>query len=370
MADNKKFPSPTQKIEFHLPFFNKTTNKGKPERNSSIELFRIIATLSVLIVHFNGWFIGGLPSKLDFNSFDWHWGQFLIGAASCVCVNLFIIISGYFGVKFKISSFVHIGLLLLGIFIPLHLIGFLLSHSFDLRLLLSQIWIITRSGYFIQCYLMLLFLSPLLNSFVKGNSRRSVLIWTLLLWSIEIWFGCIKEAKSLAFMNGYSFIHFVLIYMMARCVRLYQEEMLKCSKWIWFGGYFVSTCLLWLMLGSGIHLGYANPINIISSFCLFMPFLYYYYYSKPVNWIAKSTLAVYVIQVTYPVFGYLCDLDTNMLRSMPYGLYLLASIGVIMLVFMACVLYDKVLWKFFSPMEKIISSKIGEKNYYSALFNS
>lgn len=366
MANNQKNTPPNPNSNTA----DKRIKAEKTERNSSIELFRIIATLSVLIVHFNGWFVGGLPSKLDFKYFDWHWGQFLIGAASCVCVNLFLIISGYFGVKFKISSFVHIGLLLLGIFIPLHIIGFLLNHSFDLRLLLSQIWIITRSGYFIQCYLMLLFLSPLLNSFVKGNSRRSVLIWTLLLWSIEIWFGCIKEAKSLAFMNGYGFIHFALIYMMARCVRLHQDELLKLSKWIWIGGYIACTGLLWLMLGSGIHWEYANPINVISSFCLFMPFLYYNYYNKTVNWIAKSTLAVYVIQVTYPVFGYLCDLDTNMLGSLPYALYLLASLGVIAIVFMACILYDKILWKFFSPIEKFISSKMGEKHYYSTLFNS
>lgn len=34
---------------------NKPISKS---RNSNIELFRIVATLLVLIVHFNGWFVG------------------------------------------------------------------------------------------------------------------------------------------------------------------------------------------------------------------------------------------------------------------------------------------------------------------------
>lgn len=39
----------------------------KVERNSSIELFRILATFLVLVVHWNGWFVGGLPDTIHAN---------------------------------------------------------------------------------------------------------------------------------------------------------------------------------------------------------------------------------------------------------------------------------------------------------------
>lgn len=344
-------------------------SENTSERNSSIELFRIIATFTVLIVHFNGWFVGGIPDNLDFHKVDYRWVQSLIVACSGVCVNLFVIISGFWGVKFKISTFIHIGLLLLGFFIPFHLFGFIIENSFNLRLLLSQILILTRAGYFVQCYLMLLFLSPLLNLFIINNPRKSVLTWALLLWGIEFWFGCIKESPTLAFMHGYSVIHFVLIYMLARCVRLYKDILLKLSQWIWIVGYIINSLILWLMLAVGIHWEYANPINIISSFCLFIPFLYFNFKSGFVNWIAKSTFAVYIIQVTYPVFGLLCALDQKMLDNMFYGEYLLSSLGVMMIVFSVCILYDKVLWKLIGPLEKMISNRIGKKYNY-ALFNS
>ena len=34
-------------------------------RNSSVELFRILATIMVVIVHYNGWLAGGMPDHFD-----------------------------------------------------------------------------------------------------------------------------------------------------------------------------------------------------------------------------------------------------------------------------------------------------------------
>ena len=40
----------------------------KQERNSSIELFRILATFLVLVIHWNGWFVGGIPENVSWNN--------------------------------------------------------------------------------------------------------------------------------------------------------------------------------------------------------------------------------------------------------------------------------------------------------------
>ena len=39
----------------------------KKQRNSSVELFRILATFLVLIVHLNGWLLGGTPETFSPN---------------------------------------------------------------------------------------------------------------------------------------------------------------------------------------------------------------------------------------------------------------------------------------------------------------
>lgn len=97
------------------------------KRNSSIELYRIIATFTVLIVHFNGWFVGGM------RGFDYHQptlsgaGQMIIEALTCICVNMFLIISGYFGIRLKFTSVIRLCLLLALIYIPFYIVDVLLG---------------------------------------------------------------------------------------------------------------------------------------------------------------------------------------------------------------------------------------------------
>ena len=62
------------------------------ERNSSIELFRILATFLVLIVHWNGWFVGGMPGITRDTLSVFRGGQAIIESLSACCVNCFLLI--------------------------------------------------------------------------------------------------------------------------------------------------------------------------------------------------------------------------------------------------------------------------------------
>lgn len=92
--------------------------RGRKERNSSIELFRILAALLVLIVHLNGWMLGGLFDWDDISITPVHkYGQLAIISISCVCVNCFLLISGWFGLKLKYSAILKIWVTLVCIYI-------------------------------------------------------------------------------------------------------------------------------------------------------------------------------------------------------------------------------------------------------------
>ena len=264
-------------MEILHPFFS-----NKRLRNSSIELYRIIATFTVLIVHFNGWFVGGMPEKYDVsNPTIFRTGQMIIEAASCICVNLFLIISGYFGLRLKIITIIRLCMLLVLIYVSLYFLGVLIGDSFSVKSLFGRLYIISNAGYFIQCYLMLMFLSPLLNSFIEIYGKR-VLSWTLVFIFIEFWFGCVRDIDNFGFNKGYSIIHFTLMYMVARCIALYKDNMLKFSRIYWTVGYVVSTSVICLMyiLGISYTFHYSNPMVITSTICSFMSFLSKAYYNK------------------------------------------------------------------------------------------
>lgn len=336
------------------------------QRNSSIELYRIVATFTVLIVHFNGWFVGGMPENLDLaNPSAFRIGQAIIESATCICINMFLLISGYFGIRLKLSSVIRICLLLLFIYVPFYLVESCLKGAFSVGTLIRSLFIMTKSGYFVQCYLMLMFLSPVLNAFIEKMGKR-ILPWVIVFVFIEFWFDNIKELECLGFGSGYSIMHFVLIYMIARCLFLFNVDLVRVKIYWWVIGYLLFTIVICIQYVVGLKwtYDYSNPVCIMSSICSFMPFVYYNYHNRAINWIASSTFAVYVIQVADPAYSYLVRIDNHLLVSQTYGLYLLYVMGVISLFFTLCVLYDKVCGIFIGPITRKIHIKYDERFNY------
>ena len=318
---------------------------NRPQRNSSIELYRIIATFAVLIVHFNGWFLGDWPLP-DYNISNptlFRTGQMVIEALSIICVNMFVIISGYFSIKLRLRSIIKLYIYLALIYIPLYLLRYVSTHEFVLSDLLERCFVISYAGYFIQCYFMLMILSPVLNSFIEKYGRDS-LKWVLLFWGVEFWFSCVMNVEELGYNHGFSVIHFVLMYMIARCIRLYEDDIKKIKQSVWVFGYLLLTFIVIVSHIAGIKWcwDYSNPVIVLSSVCSFLPFLYKTYYNRVINWIASGTLAVYIIHVTYRIRLVLERLDMQLLETNIYPLYLVKISFVMLGVFVLSVLYGKI----------------------------
>lgn len=76
-------------------------NKG---RDSNIELLRVIAMFLVLIVH-SDFFSLGAPSKLDIqNNFLDSSLRVFFQSLSIACVDIFVVISGWFGIRPKVKG--------------------------------------------------------------------------------------------------------------------------------------------------------------------------------------------------------------------------------------------------------------------------
>ena len=316
------------------------------ERNSSVELYRIIATFAVLVFHFNGWLVGGMPKYFDFENISaFRVSQAIIESFSCICVNMFLVISGYFGIKLKWQSVLRICLLLFSIHIPFYLIDcFYFNTPFLLKEFLRKFLVISNGGYFIQCYLMLMLFSPIINTFIEKYNKRKGALFVILIVIVEFWFDCITHSYFVGFINGYSVLHFTVVYMVARYVYIYRIELMKYKKGFWVRVYFICSILIFVLYVTHVNYvwQYSNPIIIISAICSFMPFVYKSFVNKWVNWVAKSTLSVYIIHVTVPFYNQLVKYDTYILDNYQYPVYLVFAIGGVLCVFVLSILYDKV----------------------------
>lgn len=335
-------------------------------RNSNIELFRIVSTLLVLIVHFNGWFVGGLPTSYDFSLFSVQEGvQLYIQGLSCCCVNCFLVISGWYGIKLKFSSIWKIWLILISVYVPCYIVNCFISHTFSFRLFLDSIVAFSHESYYIQNYLILVFISPLLNSFIEKFGQR-ITSYVLTLWAIEFILEYLCRNRCLYIEHGYSLFHFVVMYLLARTAYLNKEFLLRLSwKWyllLYFVIAFCIACCRGIFASKGSFVtGYSNPFNVVESFSLFFCFVKLKYNSKVVNYISSATLTIYILQVTTPVFEWLKGIDMYLLNNFSYGTYLVLALCTIICFFLISTLYAKIMeqivGRLFSPIENYLKEK-------------
>lgn len=213
----------------------------KPVRNSNHELLRIIAMYMIVFIHANVYLFYFVDGKLAF---------FLNGMVNGICnigVACFMLISGYYGVKFDIRKFVRMECMmityslletaLLCLFMPEQMQGAELLE----QLVKSCLPFITRKYWFYSCYVCLLFLSGYIQKFIeqlKQAEFERLLILLLVLLSVLptlFYFELVPD-------SGKGLLHMIMVYMIGRYIRMYRDVKLPGKAGVIF-------ILLWVLNG-------------------------------------------------------------------------------------------------------------------------
>lgn len=323
------------------------------ERNSSIELFRILAMFLVVFVHMNGYFLirgHGIPEDINGYGYKLFVNQYFmnnsliheyIQSLCRVCVNCFIIISGYYGIKLRAKSLWALLLTVICVDVPFAVVMYLLHPSLEnIQNIFLGFFGLTGHGYFIQCYVMLMFLSPVLNSFIEKYGCK-ILKYVIVFVFIEGYI-CLFRDDEIGIENGYRIIHFVLLYLLARCLYLYKDELSKINNWwyllIYFGGAALMTFLY--QIGFTKIGSYSNPLCIVMAVGLFIPFTKKVFHNKFINWIAAGTFTVYLINTRMPGSGLYLKLDNYLFDNFSLLQFYILAVAVVVL-FLLSVVYDK-----------------------------
>lgn len=289
--------------------FDKNNNiaTGGKTRQSNLELCRILAILLVVLVHANfAWC--GWPSNFS----ECNFARLLTEGFAIIGVNVFVLITGYFSTSIKIKSLANLVYICLFYAVIRLLVGYV-TGCFDIK----DIFFISKSNWFIPSYIGLLLFTPFLNN-INLNKRqlRNVII---ALVAYEVWFGYLPALPQVlpGFQYGYSLPSFMIIYLIARYIRLYDlpSTFYKFSVIIYIGCSFILAAEAYFLLKIFADTGkdmvnplnhlvycYNNPIVILSSisfFCFFKNIEIGY--SKFINYIAGSVLAVLLIHTSAPL---------------------------------------------------------------------
>lgn len=186
-------------------------------RNSSFELLRIICILMIVALHI-------VMIHQNDNQFETNVSRLV--HSFCICaVNVFVLISGYFGIHFKAERvfkldaqtwFYAVGSLLF--------LTFISAHSFTTKDLRIFSPVLTKQYWFITVYVVLYCLSPLLNLFCERLSKKEMgAFLSLSFCCFYVWptLCYLTGSAQLVLDAGYGIVNFVCLYLFGRFINKY-----------------------------------------------------------------------------------------------------------------------------------------------------
>ena len=327
-----------------------TQNHTRKERDSNLELLRIIAMLLVLMVHADFKALDTPTVGEIINNPESSFLRFLCESISIVCVNVFIFITGWFGIRPKVSRFCGLlfQVMFFGVFIYLSLLLLGKIEKCELtdwiRLVITR-----RQLWFVGAYMVLYIISPILNAFVSTANKETFKNVLIAFFIAQTFYGV--HSKWNFFCSGYTPLSFVGLYLLARYMKLYPSKFCTFKKRYDVAIYSCTvlfTTLLAMIFGRAGHdtkvfYEYLSPLVIVSSLYFFLFFTKLSFRSNVVNQIATSAFAVYLFHCDPLFFNqyYLLPIR-NLYFNDSFLLFVFHTTIIIMSVFLVSIMVDKI----------------------------
>lgn len=310
---------------------------GGKARQSNIEALRLLSMLMVLNLHsFWGYDHGaGVYKVLDF-----------FRESSSICaVNVFLLISGYFGIKWKWTSFYNLVFQIFFYGFVVYVVACAIGViDFSIKGFLSNVTCTYSHWSFIKHYILLYFFSPLLNAFTEKVSNKQLLLFIVVMMICENFIS-----------RDNRFTNYCLMYLIGRW--LYRTDSvakmsINPAKLYWFITCAITFFVYFFFAYTPINtaermcnfvLGYdyAAPMVIIQAICVFLVFARLQFRSKVINWCASSSLAIFLIHMHPSISGIGYYAITESFYSLPLWQHIASLFLLIIVVFFGSILIDK-----------------------------
>lgn len=276
-------------------------NSISSTRSSNIELLRVICMLLIIIGHI-------IMNHQDSNTTEYFISH-ITRPFTVVGVNVFVIISGYFGIKYKTDRlirlfsqtwFYSVSAFFIVLILGLHTLNFKKDILVFFPIFSNQYWFVTT---YIALYCIAPIINKAISSFDKENFAKGLLVGFILFY---IWptLAYLVNANQLVKDAGYGIVNFVYLYLLGRYIRLYYNDNQSCKFYL--GIYIISSLALFVsqyILSKFLNfefsswLSYNTLFVLISAVSLFLLFKNLTLHSSIINKIAAPCLAVYLFHM-------------------------------------------------------------------------
>lgn len=333
-------------------------------RQSNMELLRIVAMMMVLMVHAN-YFTINVPTAQEYLQHPANaWMRTFMEMACLGCVNVFILISGWFGIRPSVKGFCNFCFQCIFITLAAYLFWVFAYHKPVSPKLLFKILTVAPINWFVGSYILLYLLSPILNAFLEKASRRQ-------LETVLITFYIFQTLASTLhivdyFQGGYSTLSFIGLYLLARYIKLFGNQ------WLKWGGVIFTVCVA-LQAGTFglrhitgwpiMNMNYDNPLCVGAACGLLMLFARLRVRpNRTVNWVARSAFAVFLLHMAPGLHLEVYKPLMNSIYLTYSGLtYFVVMGGALLAIYLTAILLDQPrqwLWRLILHLTQSIKCKV------------
>lgn len=266
------------------------------KRDSSFELIRVIAQYFIVLYHI---LLVIVYKNTNIEFYHAIWLPLHIG------VPLFVMISGYFGIKTDIKRLIKLVGMVFVLQVPLLVADTIIGNGNLKDYIKIAFFVSDTPFWFVRTYLYLFLFAPVINYYLKNCSKRQRLSLLLVLFFMTIYIGTLKFDSSLQ--DGKNLISFIFFYTVGDTLHYYK------SKWetiprIELAALFIIINIILVTIFTiygknriaesfftRVFFDYTSVGLLFNSVVFFMLIGGLKFQSKLVNSIGKSSLAIYMI---------------------------------------------------------------------------
>ncbi len=308
-------------------------------RESSFELIRVLAQYFIVLYHI---LLVIVYENTGISFYKAIWLPLHIG------VPLFVMISGYFGIKTDVRRLVKLVGMVFVLQVPLLLADTAVGGGNLKDYVLRLFFISNTPFWFIRTYLYLFLFAPVINLYLRNCTLRQRVLLLLVLLFMSIYIGTLKFDSSLE--NGKNLVSFLFFYVVGNTLHVYKDMWQSIHRkylavvWVITNAFLVAFFTYfgdnrYAVIAFGrLFFEYTSIGLLLNSVLFFMMIGGLNIRSKLVNRIGKSSLAIYMLHGTpLVIFGLLppCVMwlyslaDDNILLVM---MFLMLLTGIIVIV--------------------------------------
>lgn len=332
------------------------TKESMNARDSSFELIRLVAQYMIVLYHILSVVIYPLSQEAFHKAI---WLPLHIG------VPLFVLISGYFGIRASVKGLTKLVGMIFVLQVPLLIVNHCINGGGIKELVKIGLFISETPFWFMRTYLFLYIFSPVINRFLKDISFRNRLLLLIVLFFMSHYIGTLKADPSL--LDGKNLVTFLFLYVVGNTLHHYYALWKSISaKWLWMAYLSLNVILvLFFTFYDGMPLcnalyericfAYCSPVLLVNTLLFFMLIGRMRFHSQKINHLAKSSLAIYMLHGTpLMIFGLIKNVAIMLYTKVDNGILLFLSLMLLAaVVVVVCIIVDNILNPVWSQINRL-----------------